>query len=217
MKAGGGALDLEGDFALLALLVGEVSTEALVLEAVLEEGLGVAVDVGDEPALGGVLDLALAGAAKVLDELGEGGPLGGVHVDMVAVGDILVVDDGGGNAGEAVGAAHEVEEGILKFFRVAVDNTSGVLAKYLHLALVGLAHAVAFEPVLVPALLLAHLAVPPQLLQTLRLYPVRDRLRRQEVVLSHSERSIPFPSDRREPKNRSRPPEAAAEEGITGF
>jgi hypothetical protein len=44
---------------------------------------------------------------------------------------------------------------------------------------------VALEPVLIAALLLAHLAVPPQLLQTLRLDPVRDPLRRQEIRLPH--------------------------------
>ena len=44
---------------------------------------------------------------------------------------------------------------------------TGVLAKHLHLALVGLAVLVAFEAILVATLLLAHLTVPSQLLQTL--------------------------------------------------
>ena len=68
----------------------------LVLKPLLEHALGVAVDVGHEPTLGHLLDLALPGPAKLLDELGECGPLGGVHVDVVAVGDVLLVDDGGG-------------------------------------------------------------------------------------------------------------------------
>ena len=55
----------------------------------------------------------------------------------------------------------------------ASEYAVGVLAEDLHLALVALAHAVALEPVLVPALLLAHLAVPPQLLQPFRLDSVR--------------------------------------------
>ncbi|GER47140.1 glycolate oxidase iron-sulfur subunit [Striga asiatica] len=155
--------------------------------ALLEHGLRVTVDVGDEPALGGLLDLALACAAEVLDKLGEGGPLGGVHVDVVAIGDVLVVDDGGGDAAESVAALHVFEEGGLELLRVAVDDAGGVLAEDLHLALVGFAHAVALETVLVPALLLAHLAVPPELLEALGLDPVRDRLWGKEFVLSHEE------------------------------
>ena len=105
---------------------------------------------------------------------------------VVAIGDVLVVHDCGGDAGEAVGPAHMVEESTLEFFRVTADDAVGVLAKDLHLALVALAHAVALEAVLVAALLLAHLAVPPQLLEPLGFDPVRDRLWRQEIVLPHS-------------------------------
>lgn len=48
-----------------------------------------------------------------------------------------------------------------------------------------LAHAVALEAVLVAALLLAHLAVPPELLEAFGFDSVRDCLRRQEIVLAH--------------------------------
>jgi hypothetical protein len=44
---------------------------------------------------------------------------------------------------------------------------------------------VALETVLVSALLLAHLAVPAQLLQPLRLDPVGNPLRGPHVVLTH--------------------------------
>ena len=54
-----------------------------------------------------------------------------------------------------------------------------------HLPQVGLAARVALEPVLIAALLLTHLAVPPKLLEALRLYLIRDRLGRQELVLAH--------------------------------
>ena len=50
---------------------------------------------------------------------------------------------------------------------------------------VALAHAVALEAVLVAALLLAHLAVPPELLENFRLDAVSDGFRRQEVALPH--------------------------------
>lgn len=106
-------------------------------------------------------------------------------MDMVAVGDVLVVDDGGGDAAEAVAPLHVLEKLRLEFLGETVDDSGGVLAEDLHLALVGLAHAVALESVLVAALLLAHLAIPSQLLQTLCFDPVRDRLWGQEFVLPH--------------------------------
>uniref|UniRef100_A0A2P2PIS4 Uncharacterized protein MANES_07G115700 n=1 Tax=Rhizophora mucronata TaxID=61149 RepID=A0A2P2PIS4_RHIMU len=104
---------------------------------------------------------------------------------MMPVVDVLVVDDGGGDAGEAVAPAHEIKEGVLELLGVAVDDAVRVLAEDLHLALVALAHAVALEPVLVSALLLAHLAVPSQLLQTFRFDSVRYCLRCQELVFPH--------------------------------
>lgn len=48
------------------------------------------------------------------------------------------------------------------------------LPKHLHLPLVRLAREVTLEAILVTTLLLAHLAVPSQLLQTLGLDPIRD-------------------------------------------
>lgn len=97
-------------------------------------------------------------------------------MNMVAVGDVLVVEDGGSNTAEAVAPFHVLEEGALELIRVAADDSRGVLAEYLHLALVRLAHTMALESVLVAALLLAHLAVPSQFLQTFCFDPVRDRL-----------------------------------------
>ena len=116
---------------------------------------------------------------------------GGVHVDVVPVGDVLVVDDGGGDAGVAVRAADQGEERLEELLGEALHDALGGHAEHLHLPLVRLRHAVALEPVLVAALLLAHLAVPPQLLQALRLDPVRDRLRRQELVLPHRTAAAP--------------------------
>ncbi|KAI8031458.1 hypothetical protein LOK49_LG01G01772 [Camellia lanceoleosa] len=104
---------------------------------------------------------------------------------MVAISNVFVIDHGGSNATEAVAAFDVVEELSLELLVVAVDDSVGVLAKDLHLALVALAHAVALEPVLVPTLLLAHLAVPPKFLQTLRLDSIRNRLRSQKFVLAH--------------------------------
>lgn len=98
-------------------------------------------------------------------------------MDVVAVRDVLVVDDGGSNAAEAVAPLHVLEERALELLGVATDDSGGVLAEDLHLALVRLAHTVALESVLITALLLAHLAIPSQLLQTFRLDSVRDSLR----------------------------------------
>lgn len=104
---------------------------------------------------------------------------------MVPIVNVLVVHHGGGDARETVAPPHEVEEGLLELLGVALEDAPLVLAEDLHLALVRLAHAVALEPVLVAALLLAHLAVPPELLEAFRLHAVRDRLRGEEIVLAH--------------------------------
>ena len=60
-----------------------------------------------------------------------------------------------------------------------------VLGEDAHLAQVRVARLVALEAVLVAALLLAHLAVPPQLLQAFGFYAVRNRLWRHETMLWH--------------------------------
>ena len=54
----------------------------------------------------------------------------------------------------------------------------GILGIDPHLPQVALGHGVALEPILVPALLLAHLAVPSQTLQALALGLVGNRFRR---------------------------------------
>lgn len=113
----------------------------------------------------------------MLDKLGEGRPLGGIHVNMMTVVDKLVVNDGGGDATEAVAPLHHVEEVLLELLRVAADDPIRTLTEDLHLALVRFAHTMALESVLVAALLLAHLAVPSKLLETFRFDPVRDGLR----------------------------------------
>ena len=64
---------------------------------------------------------------------------------MMPIIDIEFVDDGGCNTGEAVGAAHMIEKGPLELLGETVDDSIRVLAKDLHLALMGFAHAVAFE------------------------------------------------------------------------
>ena len=96
-------------------------------------------------------------------------------MDVVAIVDVLVVNDGGGDATEPVATLHVVQESAFEFFGVSFDDSGRVLAKNLHLTLVALAHAVALETVLVATLLLAHLAVPSELLEPLRFDPIRDR------------------------------------------
>lgn len=96
-------------------------------------------------------------------------------MNVIAVGDVLVVEDGGSNTAEPVAPFHVLEKGALKLLGVAADDSGRVLAEHLHLALVRLAHTMALESVLVAALLLAHLAVPSQFLQTFCFDPVRDR------------------------------------------
>lgn len=97
-------------------------------------------------------------------------------MNMVAKGDVLVINDGGGDTAEPMAIFHVLEKGAFEFFGVTVDDSSGVLPEHLHLALVRLAHTMALESILVAALLLAHLAIPPQFLQTLCFDSVSNRL-----------------------------------------
>lgn len=84
-----------------ARVVQRFGAEALLLLAGEEEAgvVGVSVGlVGDVGPLGLVLHEAHARLAQVLDEGGQGAELGGVHVDVVAVLDVLVVDPVGQHA-----------------------------------------------------------------------------------------------------------------------
>ena len=106
---------------------------------------------------------------------------------VMAVVDVLVVHDGGGDTAEPVAPLHQIKKTLLELLGVTVDDAIGVLAEDLHLPLVALAHAVALESVLVSALLLAHLAVPSELLESLGLDSIGDCLRCEEIVLSHED------------------------------
>ena len=94
---------------------------------------------------------------------------------MVAIVDVLVVNDGSGDATEPVATLHVVQESAFEFFEVSFDDLGRVLAEDLHLTLVALAYIVALETVLVAILLLAYLAVPSELLKPLRFDPIHDR------------------------------------------
>jgi len=92
--------------------------------------------------------------------------------------------------GRGAGGAACFRGGHLELLGEVVDELVRVVAEEHHLALVPLARLVTLEPVLVPALLLAQLAVPAELLQALGLDGIanllvdglllpHDRLRRQ--------------------------------------
>ena len=97
-------------------------------------------------------------------------------MDVVAIVDVLVVNDGGGDATEPVAMLHVIQESVFEFFEVSFDDSGQVFAENLHLMLVALAHVVALETVLVATLLLAHLAVPSELLEPLLFDPICNRL-----------------------------------------
>lgn len=108
-------------------------------------------------------------------------------MNMVAIGDVLVINHGGGDAAKPVTTLHMFEKRCFELLGVAVDDSIRVLAKNFHLPLVRFAHTMAFKSVLISTLLLAHLTIPPEFLQTFRFDSVGYRLRRQEFVLTHSE------------------------------
>ncbi|KAF2318774.1 hypothetical protein GH714_010616 [Hevea brasiliensis] len=80
---------------------------------------------------------------------------------------------------------HEIEERVLELVGVTFDDAVRVLTEDLHLTLVALAHTVALEAILVAALLLTHLAVPSELLETFGFDSVGDCFWREKIVLTH--------------------------------
>lgn len=108
---------------------------------------------------------------------------------MMPIRNVLIPNNSGSDAGRPVRALQMLHELFLKLLREPVYKPIRVIPEHLHLPLVALRQAVALKPILVAALLLAHLAVPLELLQPLGLDPVGDCLRRQKLVLPHVRKS----------------------------
>jgi len=99
------------------LLVVLVHLLLLPLLLLVRQRLRVPVDVGDEPSLLGLVHRTLAGAAQVLDELGQRLPLGGVHVQVLLEGDVLLVHLVGGDSLGAEPATEQFQIALLKLLR----------------------------------------------------------------------------------------------------
>mmetsp|Transcript_25701 Transcript_25701/g.43061 ORF Transcript_25701/g.43061 Transcript_25701/m.43061 type:complete len:293 (-) Transcript_25701:208-1086(-) len=137
---------------------------------------GVPVDERDEPSLRGVLHLAEPLLSQHLNEFGERFPFRRVHVDVMLVGNELVVHHRGGNSRMRVTDFHVLHESLEEDVRISLNHSCRRCSEHHHLLLVRFGHGVALEAVLVAALFVAHLAVPTQLLQPLGLYSVPDCL-----------------------------------------
>ena len=116
----------------------------------------------------------------MLDELREGDPSRRVHVQVILVLDEFLVDSVRLDTIRAVPPRKELDEVVLELRAEVGDVPARVLAYDEHLTKVGLRLGVALEAILVSALLLADLAVPPKPLQALRLHLVRDVLWRSD-------------------------------------
>jgi len=106
-------------------------------------------------------------------------------MDVLLVGDVLLVDLVGTGSLSAEPSAQQLHVAVGELFAEAVQKLAGGIGKEEQLALVGLAHGVALEAILVAALFLTHLAVPPQLLEALRLHLVGQVLRRTHLCATH--------------------------------
>ncbi len=85
---------------------------------------------------------------QVLAEVGEREPFGGVHVRVVAVADVLLVDDVGVDPFRAEASAQGEEEVTFESARELIHETGLVVGEEQQLALMRLGHCVAFETVL---------------------------------------------------------------------
>jgi len=106
-------------------------------------------------------------------------------MDVLLVGDVLLVDLVGTGSLSAEPSAQQLHVAVGELLAEAVQELARGIRKEEQLALVGLAHGVALEAILVAALLLAHLAVPAQLLQALRLHLVGQVLGRTHLRATH--------------------------------
>jgi len=106
-------------------------------------------------------------------------------VDVLLVGNVLLVDLVGAGSLRAEPPAQQLHVAVGELFAEAVQEFARIVRKEEQLALVGLAHRVALEAVFIAALLLAHLAVPAQLLQTLRFHLVGEVLGRTYLGATH--------------------------------
>jgi len=93
-------------------------------------------------------------------------------VDMLLVTDVLLVHHVSLHPLLIVLPPQDVIESLLKVPAISVQVLARVISEQQQLSLMRLRRGVALEPIRIPALLLAHLAVPPQLLQTLGLHLV---------------------------------------------
>lgn len=147
---------------------------------------GIAIDVCRPPAARRLVDYGLAGAAQVLHKAGERRPDGGVHVDVVAIGDVLLVHQVGQHAPASVTHANEyerrgktegrekerdknalasenVEVAAFELATVLIHELAGILGEHGHLAKMTLGLAMTLVAVLVATLLFANLTIPTQL------------------------------------------------------
>ena len=97
---------------------------------------------------------------------------------VVPVLDVLLVHIVRLHAVGAVPTREELDEACLELRAEIGDVPTGVLADGKHLAKMALRLGMALEAVLVAALFLADLAVPPQTLKSLGLHRIREVLRR---------------------------------------
>lgn len=120
----------------------------------------------------------------MLDELRECDPSSRIHVEVVLVLNVLLVHGIRLDPVRAVPPREQLDKVVLELGAEVGDVLAGVLADDKHLAQVRLRLGVALETVLVTALFLADLAVPPQPLKSLGLHLVGDVLRSTDCRLS---------------------------------
>jgi len=125
------------------------------------------VDPGDEPPFLGLIDPPHSSPSKVLNELSQSNPTGGVHMDVVLVLNVLLVHVVGLDPFGAISPRQQSDEFRLELAGKVIDMLAGGFADDEHLPQMGLRGDVAFEAIFVTALLLADLTVTPKPLEAL--------------------------------------------------
>ncbi|KZL82013.1 hypothetical protein CI238_06107, partial [Colletotrichum incanum] len=181
-------LDLLPDHHLLDLLVPPILRLFSPQRLLPLECIGRVIDPRDMNTLFVLFDAADALAAQVLRKLGQTGPFRRVHVHVLLVGDVLLVKVVDLHLLLPVTRAEQLCEVAKELVAVLIEKLFRVLAHDEHLPHVRLGLRVHLEAVLIAALLLAHLAVPPQPLQAFALELVAQVLRRADLCFRHGGR-----------------------------
>jgi len=137
----------------------------------------ITLNIGNIPTSFRFFHFAFPNFSQIPYKSRETGPFGSVHVDVTLVLDNFLVHIVCIHARRSVTTPQDVHVSLLKLSTESIHYPSRILREQFHLPQVRVAGYVTLESVRVAALLIAHLAVESQLLETFCLHAIRNVFR----------------------------------------